>query len=142
MKYNQLFLALLAVSSAHGDASRKAFSELDLTEGQPKLLYILKRVSGPFQKELAELCGIRPSTLCVLLGKSEEQGLICKESCLVSGRKRAYRIYLTDKGEEVAEQLEQLVADLEKKGFSGFSEEEKINLLNMLERVEYNMKDK
>lgn len=140
MKHNKLFLALLAASSAHAEVSRRAFTELGLTEGQPKILYILKREPGPVQKELAALCGIRQSTLTVLLSKLEQQKYIYKEPDSVSGGKKAYRIHLTKEGNAMAEQLEQIVENLEEQGFTGFSIEEREQLLEMLDRVENNMK--
>lgn len=141
MLHNKLFLALLGASSAHADASRTAFAQLGLTEAQPKILYILKRTGGIVQKELAQVCNIRQSTLTVLLSKMESQDYIYKEICYVSGKKRAYKIYLTRKGKEKADELENVVETLENKGFKGFSEEEKKSLLIMLGRVEENMRN-
>ena len=140
MVHDKLFLALLGASSAHADASRKAFTELNLTEAQPKILYILRRTNGIVQKELAGICNIRPSTLTVMLTKMEEQGYICKEQCYVSGKKRAYKIYLTKKGKEKADKLEYVIESLENKGFEGFSQNEKNTLLDMLGRIEENMR--
>ncbi len=139
MLHDKLFLALLGASSAHADASRTEFARLGLTEAQPKILYILNRTSGIVQKELAELCNIRPSTLTVMLARMENQNYIYKEVCYVSGKKRAYKIHLTEKGKEKAEQLEYIIDKLEDKGFEGFTEEEKYILLNLLSRIEENM---
>jgi len=139
MIHQKLFLALMGASSAHAESSRKKFAALGLTEGQPKILYILLTKDGVVQKDLAEICGIRQSTLTVLLSKLEEQGYIYKEICYVSGRKRAYEIYLTAQGREMAENLNEVVEDLESKSFAGFSEKEKVALLEMLARVEENL---
>lgn len=140
MVFDKLFIALLSTSSAHADASRKAFTELGLTEGQPKILYILWRNPGILQKELAELCGIRPSTLTILLQKMEAQNFTYKENCSVSGGKRAYKIHLTKEGQGIAERLEEVIECLEEKGFTDFSEEERNILLNLLSRIDANMK--
>lgn len=139
-KYDKLFLALMGASSAHADASRKEFVKLGLTEGQPKILYILRRGEGLVQKELAELCGVRQPTLTSLLSRMEEKKLTYRERCLVSGGKNAYRVYLTEAGRAMADRLEQVVEGLEDKGFSDFSEEERENLLYLLGRVEKNMR--
>lgn len=139
MLHDKLFLALLGASSAHADASRAEFARLGLTEAQPKILYILNRTSGIVQKELAELCNIRPSTLTVMLARMENQDYIYKEMCYVSGKKRAYKIHLTEKGKEKAGQLEYVIEELENKGFEGFTEEEKHDILSLLGRIEENM---
>lgn len=141
MVHEKLFLALLRASSAHAEASRVEFAKLEITEGQPKILFTLRRANGIVQKELAEVCRVRQSTLTVLLTKMEKQGYIYKESCYVSGRKRANKIYLTEKGWEKAEELEGVVEELEERGFAGFSEEEKQTLLELLTRVEENMEN-
>lgn len=131
---------MLGTSSAHADASRRFFADLGLTEGQPKILYILRRNPGILQKDLAELCGIRPSTLTVLLRKMEVENFIYKESCSVSGGKKAYKICLTNEGQAMADRLEEVVEFLEKKGFSGFSEAERKTLLALLSRIDANMR--
>ena len=122
MEREKLFWALIKAQSAHAEASRKVFNSLGLTEGQPKILYLLRRNDGYVQKELAEFCGIRQSTLTVLLDKLEERNLIRKEKTYVSGMKRAYRIYLTEEGKEKAEELEVEVEKLEVQSYIGFSE--------------------
>jgi len=137
----KFFLRLLAVSSAHAEMSRSAFTKLGLTEGQPKILYILRRNDGIVQKDLADYCGIRQSTLTVLLSKMEALGFIRREACYISGGKRAFKILLTDEGHIIANKLEAVVEDLEAKCFKGFSEKERKLLLNMLAKVEENIKD-
>ena len=140
MAHQKLFIALLGASSAHAESSRTEFAALGLTEGQPKILYILQSHDGIVQKDLAEVCGIRQSTLTVLLGKLETQGYVRKEVCYVSGRKRAYEVYLTEQGREMAKKLTDVVEELERKSFAGFSEQEQMQLLEMLTRVEENLK--
>lgn len=44
------FLQLLETSSAHRQKSREGFQKLNLTEGQPKILYILYIKDGHTQK--------------------------------------------------------------------------------------------
>lgn len=141
MEREKLFWALIKAQSAHAEASRKVFNRLDLTEGHPKILYLLRRNDGYVQKELAEFCGIRQSTLTALLEKLEERNLIRKEKTYVSGMKRAYRIYLTEEGKEKAEELEVEVEKLEAQSYIGFTEEEKDTILELLARVEKNMKE-
>ncbi len=141
MACDKIFLALLAASSAHAEASRKAFTAMGLTEGQPKVLYILNRQDGYVQKDLAEFCGIRQSTLTVLLSKMEKQNFIKKKSCYVSGGKHANRIYLTEEGKAMADRLEDVVEDLEQKTFKGFSKEEREVLLRLLSMAEENLRE-
>ncbi len=139
MKYNKFFLALLGAYSAHGEASREIFNDLGLTEAQPKILYILKFNEGIVQKDFAQLCSIKPSTMTVQLTRLENDGMVRKEVCYVSGGKKAYRVYLTDRGRKIADSLIERIDRLEAISFGGFNEEEKKQLLSMLERVENNL---
>lgn len=136
---DKFFLALIKTQAAHAQLSRERFQELGLTEGQPKILYRLNRQDGYVQKELAKVCGIKQSTLTVLLGKLEERNFIMKKTAFVSGGKRAYRIYLTDEGKEMAQSVDEIVEELEEKSFSGFSGEEREKLLELLGRAESNL---
>ncbi len=135
----KLFLALLEASSAHAERSRLMFQKFDLTEGQPKILYILKRGDGFVQKELAVICGIKQSTLTVLLEKLEKKKYIRKEVSHVSGGKRAFRIYLTDEGKQMAENIENIVEELETESFKGLDNKERKMLLKLLGKVSKNL---
>lgn len=140
MVHDKLFLALLGANSAHSEVRRRMFTELNLMEGHPKILYLLRRHDGIVQKELAELCMIKQSTLTVLLAKMEELDFVRRETCYVSGNKRAYKVCLTEAGKAKAEELEIEIDKLEKRALKGFSEEEKWTLLRWLAKVEDNMK--
>ena len=138
--HDKLFLALLDTYAAHAETSRREFQKLDLTEGQPKILYVLRREDGQVQKDLAETCKVKQPTLTVLLQKLESKGLIRKESCTVSGGKYANRIFLTEEGQEKARELEDVVEELERKGLKDFSPEENKQLFSMLAKVAENMR--
>lgn len=138
---DKLFLALLDTYSAHAEASRREFQALDLTEGQPKILYILRRKDGQVQKDLADTCKVKQSTLTVLLQKLEHRGFIRKERCTVSGGKCANRIFLTEEGLEKAKQLDAVVENLEERGLKNFSQSESRQLLSLLARVAKNMRE-
>ena len=65
--------------------------------------------------------------------------MIRKEVDHVSGGKRAFRIYLTEEGRKLAEQVDMIVAEIEQKSFEGFSEEEKDSLIMLLGRMTENL---
>lgn len=77
--------------------------------------------------------------MVVLLANMEKRGMIRKEVDHVSGGKRAFRIYLTEEGRRLADQVDRVVAEMEEKGFAGFSEEEKDQLISLLERLTDNL---
>ena len=134
-----LIKSLTEAAAAHKKSCWVEFRTLDLSPGQPKVLARLRIQEGYLQKELAELCHVEPATMAVLLANMEKKNLIRKEIAHVSGGKRAYRIYLTDIGKELAEQVDAAVALVEEKCFEGFSEEEKRQLTALLKRMTDNL---
>lgn len=139
--YDKLFLALIGSSSAHAEASRKVFASLGLTEGQPKVLYILRRTGEVTQKQLAALCGVRDPTMTVMLEKIEKMQLIRRKRVLTEAGKSAVSVSLTEEGRALAERLECEVEALEARGFCGFTPVEREELLSLLSRVTQNMKE-
>lgn len=138
----KVFWELMRASAAHRDESRKGFHELQLSDGQPKVLYILKYNDGCVQNKLAEKCSLKPSTMTVLLDKMERDGYIRKSRTHVSGGKSAKVIHLTDFGRQRADDVFALTESLEEKSFRGFSDEEKETLFELLDRVTNNLKSK
>ena len=87
--------ALIGCYTAHKRYCVQQFQNLNLTTGQPKVLYILLNNEGYLQKELAQRCHVEPATMTSLLNNMIKKGLIYKNIVYVSGGKRAYAIYLT-----------------------------------------------
>ncbi len=138
MSHKQLHTLLIRTSASHKKRSRQYFQELELTDGQPKVLSILSGMEGCLQKELAEACRVEPATMTSLLKNMEQKNLIMKEKVQVSG-KRAYGIYLTEQGRELAEKVQEVVKSLEEVSFQGFSPEEKEQFLALFTRVYQNL---
>ncbi|MBQ7278304.1 MAG: MarR family transcriptional regulator [Clostridia bacterium] len=137
---DKLFLALMGTNAAHYEQIRKSFDALGLTEGQPKVLYVLLALEGCLQKDLALACHVRASTLTVLLQKLEERGFVQKRPCHAPGGKAARAIYLTAAGKEAAKRIHVAVEELEELSFAGFSHEEREQLFSLLARVEENLR--
>ena len=134
-----LIKSLTEAAAAHKKSCWVEFRKLDLSPGQPKVLARLRIQEGYLQKELAELCHVEPATMAVLLANMEKKELIRKEIAHVSGGKRAYRIYLTETGKELAEQVDAAVSLVEGKCFEGFSLEEKEQFTALLDRMTENL---
>ena len=135
----QLIVSLLSASAAHQKSCWQGFRELDLSPGQPNVLSRLRYQEGYLQKELAALCHVEPATMVVLLSNMEKRGMIRKEVDHVSGGKRAFRIFLTEEGRCLADQVDRVVEAIEEKGFVGFSEDEKDQLISLLGRLTENL---
>lgn len=140
MKEKYLHILLITASSLHCSRRRKQFNEIDLSEGQPKVLANLLIMEGCIQKDLAEVCHVKSATMTSLLQKMEKDDLIFKKREFVSGGKRAYRIFLTEKGREKAKKANDIIEKLEEECFSDFSKEDKEQFLNLFSRVTQNLK--
>lgn len=112
--------------------------KLGLYPGQPQILLSLEKKNGQSQRELADLRSVRASTNTVMLNRMEKTGLIEKKKD--SEDQRITRIFLTDKGLEICEKLNQIHDDFERNSMKGFSEEEKIVLRRLLLQVIDNIK--
>lgn len=134
-----LHVLLLKTYAAHKKSSRQQFQQLQLTEGQPKVLTILAGMEGCQQKELAQACGVEPATMTALLKNMEQSGLICKEKLQLPGGKRAYSIFLTERGALLSGQVMDIVEELEQVAFKDFTEPEKRSFLELFARVTENL---
>ncbi|MGX8699398.1 MAG: MarR family winged helix-turn-helix transcriptional regulator, partial [bacterium] len=127
-------------SAAHRARARAAFDALGLTEGQPKVLYVLRARQGCVQRELAAACQVREPTLTVLLRRLEEKGFVVKRHSMAPGSKNAFAVYLTEAGHSISKEIDDIVEALEAESLRGFTEEEKALLFSLLSRAEENLK--
>lgn len=135
----KLHKALIFSSAAHRKVCRSEFQKLNLSDGQPKVLEALSEKEGYLQKDLAARCHVEPATMTIILTNMEKRGYIRRETAHVSGGKRAYAVYLTDAGREAAALVENIVCDVEQIGLNGFSEEEKTQFMDYLNRLGNNL---
>lgn len=138
----RLHTALIGCSAAHKKCSMHEFQKLDLTTGQPKVLAILSQKEGYLQKDLAVRCHVEPATMTSILNNMLEKGLIYKKQESVSGGKRAYSIYMTEKGHVMALKVNQIVEETETISFQNFDDSEKQLLIQLLNRVQTNLEGK
>lgn len=135
----KLHSALIGCSASHKKCSMHEFQKLDLTTGQPKVLAILSQKEGYLQKDLAVRCHVEPATMTSILNNMSAKGLIYKKQESVSGGKRAYSIFLTDKGHAMAHKVNQIVDNIEVISFQNFDDNEKQLLIQLLNRVQANL---
>lgn len=137
---DSLNLSMIVTGALHRQVCREAFSKLELSDGQPKILLRLLRENGILQKDLSAKCGVMPATMTSLLTKMVDDGLVTKQETHLAGGKRGYLIFLTDKGLEKAEKLKEIMGRIEEKSLEGFSDKEKKRLIEYLGRVSDNLR--
>lgn len=131
--------ALIGCYTAHKRYCFQQFQKLNLTTGQPKVLSILFNNEGYLQKELAQRCHVEPATMTSLLNNMIKKGLIYKNMVYVSGGKRAYAIYLTKDGYDMALKVNKIIEDTEVISYQDFNNKDKQLLMDLLKRIQSNL---
>lgn len=116
-----------------------SIKESGLTPGQPKILDYLKNHDGCVQKEIARGCHIEPASITVILKGMESKGYI--ERKMLGGDRRSLYVFLTDKGKQYVEYLNEKFDKVESAALKNFSDDEKEQFNDLLMRVYENMID-
>jgi MarR family transcriptional regulator for hemolysin len=102
-------------------ALRKAFDRLavglGVTRAQWKVLFKLTRTPGLRQVELADLLELEPITLCRIIDRLEEAGLV--ERVRDPDDRRAWRLHVTRQAQPLVEKLQAIGADMVEQAFHG-----------------------
>ena len=102
-------------------ALRKAFDRratgLGVTRAQWKVLFRLARAPGLRQVELADMLEIEPITLCRMVDRLEEAGLV--DRVRDPSDRRAWQLQLTAKAQPLIEKLKHVGAGLVDEAFAG-----------------------
>lgn len=107
---------------------------------QRRILIILKEAETITQRELTERLGIQPGSASEILSKLESAGLISRTQN--EADRRTTDVTLTDAGRELAEQALEQRQKRYMEMFSCLSEEEKQELLSLLEKVSADWRDR
>jgi DNA-binding MarR family transcriptional regulator len=107
-------------------AIRRAFDQkaagFGVTRVQWKTLARLKRQPGLRQVELAEILEMEPITLCRVIDRLEEVGLVERKADPAD--RRAWRLETTAKAEPLIRKLKTVAAELTAEALSGLSDDE------------------
>ena len=102
-------------------ALRKAFDRLavglGVTRAQWKVLFKLTRTPGLRQVELADMLDLEPITLCRIVDRLEEAGLV--ERVRDPEDRRAWRLHVTTQAHPLIMKLQAVGAELVDEAFAG-----------------------
>ena len=102
-------------------ALRKAFDRLavglGVTRAQWKVLFKLTRTPGLRQVELADMLDLEPITLCRIIDRLEEAGLV--ERSRDPEDRRAWRLNITARAQPLVAKLQSVGAELVDRAFGG-----------------------
>ena len=135
---NSIFNLLNRVHKRAVENARRMAEPYEFNRGElPVLVKLIKRGDGITQKEILEDLPISKSTLSTTVNNLAQKGYLRKE--VDPEDKRATRIYLTEKGKEKKNVLNEIGEKVEKTMVRSFSEEKKEKLTEYLEELLNNL---
>lgn len=134
---DSLDFILVNICHLHHLRARQQFEALKLYRGQPPVLRHLWQEEGLTQTELSGKLRITPATLTKMLQRMEKSGFIFRKSDPED--QRVSRVYLTDAGHAIQNQVEQIFEVMEKETFANFTLEEQILLQRFLLQIYDNL---
>lgn len=120
--------------------SMQLFRDLKVHPGAGGMLWALRKNNGMAQKEIAKKLGITPPSMTVMIKKLEGEGYIVKKQD--EKDQRMTRIFITEKGKEIAHHMESVLKTLEQEAFANMSEEEIMLPRRLLIQMKENLLDK
>jgi len=124
--------------------ARRAFDqrvrEIGVTGPQARLLLILSRNAGENQGYYAEQLEVEPITLCRMVDRLEEAGMI--ERRRDPSDRRAWQLHLTEKSQKFVAQLQQSVDSLVEDMLVGLTLDERAEFARLLNAVGTNLSER
>ncbi|MBL9050468.1 MAG: winged helix-turn-helix transcriptional regulator [Tabrizicola sp.] len=117
---------------------REEMAEMGLTTPKARALAVLSVVEGPLIRELAVYTVVEQSTLSRVLDQLQADGLIRRE--VDASDSRAVRVFITEAGRAVFEDLWPHMADAQDRMFRGIPEEERRAFLATLQKMLINIR--
>ena len=114
--------------------------EIGVTGPQARLLLILSRQSGENQGYYAEKLEVEPITLCRMVDRLEEAGMVERRKDLTD--RRAWRLHLTPKSQKIVAKLQLSVDALVEEMLCGLTSEEREEFARLLTAVGTNLSER
>ena len=128
---------LAHVCKHHRKRAEELLNEIGLHAGQEMLLCGLWEKEGITQTELAEHVMVQPATVTNMLQRLERKGLVDRKPDIED--QRVSRVYVTEKGRDIEEKVQEKWSQLEQEAFGGLSIEESVLLRRLLLQVYQNL---
>jgi DNA-binding MarR family transcriptional regulator len=112
-------------------------SALGVTRAQSRVLFVLSRHGGVRQVELADILDMEPITLCRMIDRLEEAGLVARHRDEVD--RRAWNIHLTEKAGPLLKEIEIIGAQCNDLALTGISDADQKRVRDILSRIRSNL---
>lgn len=138
-RYEHFSWRIGQIAHKHRCVMEKIFNETGVFQGQHKMLMCISDNNFFSQKEIAAHMKISTATVAVSLKKLEKGGYI--EKIVDENDNRLNKIVLTDKAKSIVEYSKRMFDEIDENMMKGFSDKEKEQLIEYLERIEGNLKN-
>jgi DNA-binding MarR family transcriptional regulator len=128
---------LAQICRLHHARSHTLLEEIGLYRGQPHVLRALWEKEGLTHSELAERMHVRPATVTKMIKRMGKTGFV---TCRTDEKdQRVSRVYLTEAGREIQEEVQQVWRTLQDETFDGFTMEERVVLRRLFMQMRENL---
>lgn len=124
---------LSRVALANRNMIDRRLNALGIHRGQPPVLFTLQKHEGMSNSEMAEFLNITPATMTNKIKRMEKAGLVVRRRD--NDDERISRIYMTEKGRGIMNELKASIREIENNLLKGFSVEEISVLREMMRRM-------
>ncbi|WP_448534842.1 MarR family winged helix-turn-helix transcriptional regulator [Pseudothermotoga sp.] len=139
MNEDTILKRFFVIQRLHFHILHRELEKHGIHPGQPPMIMIISKHEGMTQNQIAEKLNLRPATVAIMLRRMEKAGLIHRKQD--ENDRRIQRVYLTEKGRSHCEFLKEQMQRIESIATQGFSEEEKLQLANLLDRIIANLRN-
>lgn len=129
----------MRASHSYFQKSFQQLTSIGLRPGQPPMLWHLSQEDGLSQRELARRMRVKPPTVNVSLQRMEKSEYIFR--CQDTKDQRVTRIFLTEKGRELVEQIGEIMKENEIRITRNFTEAELCLLNRFLKQLIQNIEN-
>lgn len=111
--------------------------DIGVTRAQWQVLTTLLRHEGVNQGGLAELLDVEPITVCRMVDRLQEAGLV--ERRTDPADRRSWRLFLTPRAHDLLDELRPLADALIEDALTGIDQDERKQLRDLLDRIRDNL---
>lgn len=112
---------------------------IGVTRPQWRALFVVSRNEGANQGVLADMLEVEPITLCRMIDRLEDSGLV--ERRRDPSDRRAWQIFLTEKAQPLIDRLLGIGEEMVEDALASVSQAERDALFDTLERIRSNLND-
>lgn len=134
------YLMLFKTQHAQSKKNRETMDEYHLSPGQPKVLRYLNAHQDCKLKDIADECDIESATVSKMIDNLEKKEMLTRK--INPKNKRAYQLNITEYGKESLKKWNAHCLEIENISLKDFSEEEKKQFEDFLNRMYKNLTNK